>query len=140
MAHSSKKPDSSEGKSTTLVEAHLEALDHSERPLVDALRALIASAVPDALEEIKWNAPSFAKATHFATLNLRAKRGIQLVLHLGAKPRTDIDMRTIVTNDGGLLEWKGPDRAVLALTDLAQLQAHAVVIQRVVAVWSQAVD
>lgn len=122
------------------VEAHLDSLRHPGRDLIDALRELIASAVPAAAESIKWNAPSFAKAEHFATLNLRAKRGIQLVLHLGAKPRTDLDMRTIVADEAGLLEWKGPDRAVVAVPSAAYLQANDELLQRIVAVWAGAID
>jgi hypothetical protein len=61
----------------------LDKLRHPERRLIDAVRGVIAAAAPSAVEQVKWNAPSFAMTEHFATLNLRAKRGIQVVLHLG---------------------------------------------------------
>lgn len=122
------------------ITTHLDGLGHPERALIDDLRALIATAVPAAVEEIKWNAPSFAMAEHFATLNLRAKRGIQLVLHLGAKPRTNIDMRDVVKDPAGLLEWKGPDRAVVAVVDIAYLRANAQALQRIVTTWARAVE
>ena len=60
------------------VGALLDKLRHPERRLIDAVRDLIAAAAPAAIEQVKWNAPSFAMSEHFATLNLRAKRGIQL--------------------------------------------------------------
>lgn len=138
MSKASRKPPAS-GAGAVTVDMHLDALQHAERALIDALRALIAGAVPDATESIKWNAPSFAKGEHFATLQLRAKRGVQLVLHLGAKPRTDVDMRTLVADDAGLLEWKSADRAIVTLRDIAHFGENRASLQRIVSVWSEAV-
>ncbi len=117
----------------------LDAIEHPERDLIDALRELLATSVPRAVEEIKWNAPSFAKSEHFATLNLRAKRGMQLVLHLGAKPRSDLDMRMLVSAPADLLEWKGPDRAVVNVRDASHLAAMRNDLQRVLKTWAQQV-
>ncbi len=33
----------------------------------------------------KWNAPSFRTREYFATTNLRAKTGVGVILHFGAK-------------------------------------------------------
>lgn len=138
MTKASRTPATPKSRIAT-VDLHLDALKHTDRALIDALRGLIASAVPDATESIKWNAPSFAKGEHFATLNLRAKQGVQLVLHLGAKPRTDVDMRTVISNEAGLLDWKSADRAIVILRDVAHLDANRETLGRIVSVWSNAV-
>lgn len=117
----------------------LDRLRHSERRLIDAVRALVAAAAPAAIEQVKWNAPSFALSEHFATLNLRAKHGIQLVLHLGARPRADLDMRSVIKAPAGLLDWKGPDRAVVAILDAAHLEEIGPALGRVVKAWARVV-
>lgn len=89
--------------------------------LIDAIRAIIRRAVPAAREEVKWNAPSFATAEHFATFHLRAKEGVQLVLHLGARPRKDVDLREELPEAAAIATWKGPDRAVVVVRDAAEL-------------------
>ncbi len=138
MTKASRTPETPKSRIAT-VDLHLDTLQHTDRALIDALRGLIAAAVPDATESIKWNAPSFAKSEHFATLNLRAKQGVQLVMHLGAKPRTDVDMRTVVGDDAGLLDWKSADRAIVSLRDVAHLDASRETLGRIVSVWSNAV-
>lgn len=117
----------------------MDALRPSQRVLVDAVRQVIARAVPRATESVKWNAPSFALAEHFATFHLRAKTGVQLVLHLGAKVRPDTDLRTVITSPGDLLEWKGPDRAIVSLRDVTHLAAVRRELTRILKAWSQQV-
>ena len=67
------------------VETWLAALDHPCKEEVLALRQIILAADPAISEEIKWNVPSFRTSEHFATLNLRVKKGIGVILHFGAK-------------------------------------------------------
>ena len=121
--------------SSASIAALLDASPHPQRAVIDALRALIARAVPAAVESIKWNAPSFATAEHFATFNLRAKPGVQLVLHLGAKPRRDVDMREAIEADASLLEWKGPDRALVTVRDAAHLATLRAPLTRILRTW-----
>jgi hypothetical protein len=122
------------------VEALLDASPHPQRPVIDAMRAIIARAVPDAVESVKWNAPSFATAEHFATFNLRAKTGVQLVLHRGARPTQTVDMRAVLGEDAQLLEWKGPDRAVLTVRDAAHLATLRMSLGRLVRDWATHVE
>ncbi len=100
------------------------------------MRALIARAVPHATESIKWNAPSFALAEHFATFHLRAKAGVHLVLHLGAKPHSAVDMREALGIKAAFLDWKGPDRAVVAVRDAAHLSTIQPQLARVIRAWA----
>ena len=124
--------------STDAVGDFLDTLRHPERRLIDAVRGLIAAAAPAAVEQVKWNAPSFAMSEHFATLNLRATRGIHLVLHLGARTRRDLDMRTVIKAPAGLLDWKGPDRAVVAIPDAVHLEQIGPALGRVIKAWTRA--
>lgn len=118
------------------VDAMLDELAPPQRPLIDALRRMIARAVPGASESVKWNAPSFALSEHFATFHLRSKAGVQLVLHLGAKRRPDVDMRTVIGPRSGVLEWKGPDRAIVTVRDATHLKEMRAELSRILKVWS----
>lgn len=122
------------------VEALLDASPYPQRPVIDAMRAIVARAVPEAVESVKWNAPSFATAEHFATFNLRATSGVQLVLHRGARPARVRDMRDLLGADAQLLEWKSPDRALLTVSDAAHLAALRAPLGRLVRVWAKHVE
>jgi hypothetical protein len=101
------------------VAAVIAAMPPDLREMATALRALVRSVDASVGEAIKWNAPSFhtAQGVHFATMNLRAKDGPLLILHLGtgkrAMPAGAID------DPAGLLTWLGPDRASVRVRDAA---------------------
>lgn len=133
---SKRRPELQLRRGASGVTSLLDAAKHPQRPVIDDMRALIAGAVPAAVESIKWNAPSFATAEHFATFHLRGKVGVQLVLHLGAKPKTAQDMRRIVADDRGLLEWKGPDRAIVTVRDAAHLATIRTDLTRLITSWA----
>ena len=122
------------------VEAFLAALEHPQKPAILALRTLILGAAPGITEHVKWNAPSFRTTEDFATFHLRARHGVQLVLHLGPKPRPDSSVRRGVADPAGLLTWKGPDRAVVILPDLTAVEAQADVLQALVRQWITFLD
>jgi hypothetical protein len=133
-AHSKPAPASS--RQADAVTALLDAADHPQRAVIDAMRTLIARAVPSASESIKWNAPSFALAAHFATFHLRAKSGVHLVLHLGAKPLRALDMREALGVEAPFLDWKGPDRAVVTVRDATHLTTLQPALTRVLRAWA----
>lgn len=109
----------------------LASLDHPHKPAILAVREIILG-TPGVTEGIKWNAPSFRTTEWFATFHLRAKAGVMVVLHLGAKVR-DRDALTIDDPDG-LLNWLGKDRASVTFADEADVaakrDAFAVLIRR----------
>ena len=74
------------------VESFLAALNHPMKPEILAVRQTILGADPSITEGIKWNAPSFRTTEWFATFHLRAKVGLQVILHLGAKARSSPDI------------------------------------------------
>lgn len=105
------------------VDAFLAELKHPHMAAILALRELILSASPAVREGIKWNAPSFRTGDDFATFHLRAKDGVQLVLHFGAAPRRDSAARDEIDDPSGLLSWKSPDRAIVTFRELDHVLA-----------------
>lgn len=108
---------------------------HPEQLVVDALRRILLAADHRIKEAVKWNAPSFHTAEHFATFHLRAKDKVQLILHLGAKPRPDATVRDDVAGSPVPLEWKGHDRAVVTFHDLAEVRRHEAAFTRLIRQW-----
>ncbi|WP_309573489.1 DUF1801 domain-containing protein [Deinococcus sp.] len=55
------------------VSAFVAALEHPHRGQVERWRALILAADPAIREKVKWNAPSYRLADHFATFPAAAR-------------------------------------------------------------------
>ena len=108
---------------TEEVDAMLAALEHPHTPEIVALRRIILAADPRIGEGIKWNAPSWRTSEWFATTQLRARGGVQLVLHFGAKKRDGFAPRAAIADPESLLEWAGDDRAFARFRDLADVEA-----------------
>ena len=117
---STKKPRPAKAPAAD-VETFLASLEHPFAREVLALRQLILGADPRISEGIKWNAPSFRTSEWFATFQLRAKDGVQLILHLGAKKRPELEGLAIA-DPASLLEWLGPDRASVKFRDLKHVE------------------
>lgn len=119
------------------VQAFLAALDHPRKPEIQALRGIILGAVPAIGEGIKWNAPSFRTSEWFATFHLRAKAGVQVILHFGAKVRDRPGARPAIADPESLLVWLGPDRASATFRDLADVEAKHPAFEALVRQWIQ---
>jgi hypothetical protein len=117
------------------VDAFLAALEHPHRAEILALRQIILGADPRIEEGIKWNAPSFRTSEWFATFHLRAKAGVQVILHFGAKVRDRSAARAAIADPDGLLEWLGPDRASAKFRDLDDVQAKRPAFTAVIRQW-----
>ena len=117
------------------VEAFLASLEHPRKPEILALRQIILGADRSIGEEIKWNAPSFRTSEHFATFHLRAKDGVQIILHFGAKKREDRAAGVRIADPGSLLEWLAPDRASVKFADLEDIDAKRSAMTKVVRQW-----
>lgn len=113
----------------------LAALEHPDKPAILALRALILAADPRIAESIKWQAPSFYTTAHFATFHLRAKVGVQLILHLDAKKRLVPPGLREMADPRGLLTWLAEDRATVVLHDVADVAEKAEALTTVVRQW-----
>lgn len=112
------------------VEAFLSSLRHPFRQDILALRQIITIA-----ESIKWKAPSFYTSEHFATMNLRAKTGVGVIMHFGAK-KNDISTRGVTIRDpDSLLEWLSKDRAMVTFRDLNDIAARGPAFTNLIREW-----
>lgn len=117
------------------VEAFLAALDHPRGAEILALRQVILGADPAIAEGIKWNAPSFRTSEWFATFQLRARDGVQVILHLGARKRDAAAPPVEIADPDSLLEWLGADRASVKFRDLADVEARGPAFAAVIRRW-----
>lgn len=117
------------------VDAFLAALDHPHKPEILALRRIILDVDPGVREGIKWNAPSFSTSEHFATFHLRAKDGVQIILHLGAKVRASAITGVVIADPSALLEWLAADRAAVKFRDLRDIEARGAAFSAVLRQW-----
>ncbi len=117
------------------VEALLASLDHPRLREIEALRQLILGADPAISEGVKWNAPSFRTSEWFATFHLRAKDGVQVILHFGAKKRDTAAARAAIADPESLLEWLAADRATARFRDLEEVEAKRDAFAAVVRQW-----
>jgi hypothetical protein len=117
------------------VETFLAGLEHPFKPELLVLRQIILSADPGITEGIKWNAPSFRTSEYFATLHLRAKDGVQVILHLGAKKRDNAISDGAIADPESLLEWLASDRALAKFRDLKELDAKRSAFAEVIRQW-----
>jgi hypothetical protein len=126
---------SSNRSGTDAAESFLTALEHPFKPEILALRQIILAADASITEEIKWNAPSFRTSEHFATFQLRAKDGVQIILHRGAKPREPSAEGLEVADPDSLLEWLGKDRASVTFRNLDEVERRRPAFAQLIRHW-----
>jgi len=117
------------------VEAFLAALDHPFKPEILALRQIILGVDPSITEDIKWNAPSFRTSEFFATMHLRAKDGLQIILHLGAKTRDTASAGIAIADPEALLVWLAKDRAAVTFRDLNDIGERRSAFAQIIRQW-----
>jgi hypothetical protein len=115
------KASSPEADGTKDVKAFFASLSHPAKRELQLLRKIILGADPSITERIKWKVPSFRTSEYFATLNLRAKDGIQVILHLGAKAGKSASG---LSDPAGLLQWLGKDRALVTFRDMKDIRGR----------------
>lgn len=116
-------------KDPETVDDLLDRIDHPQRAAIDAVRKAIVGADESISEGVKWNAPSFRTTEWFATVNLRSKGELQVILHLGAKVRAK-QKRPDIADPKGLLKWLGDDRAMATLGEgAADRKALAAIVR-----------
>ena len=87
------------------------------------MRRIILDADASIAEGSKWNAPSFRTTEYFATFNLRAKAGTQLILHFGAKQNDIANTGLSIPDPEGLLNWLARDRVTVSFRDMNDIVA-----------------
>ncbi|WP_369258350.1 DUF1801 domain-containing protein [Geodermatophilus amargosae] len=103
---------------------------------VQRLRTALLDGVDGLTEQVKWRSPTFVHGgVGRMTVDLsRARRAVP-VFHRGARVRSDA---FVCAGPTGLLEWRGPDRALVPHTDSAALQAAVPVLTGPVRDWVRA--
>lgn len=109
-------------------------LDHPHKAGIEALRSMILGLDEHIVEAVKWNAPSFALKEHFATFKLYPPKCIQLVLHTGAKAKSNTKTFDVEDPDH-LLKWPATDRCVLSLASSEALEARRASVQKILEQW-----
>ncbi len=97
------------------VQTFLDGLDHPLKPEIEAVRRILLGVDPAVHEAIKWKSPSFRTTEFFATVNLRAKDGVELVFHTGARKRAPPPDGIRIADPEGLARWLAPDRCLVTL-------------------------
>jgi hypothetical protein len=120
---------------TKAVDDFMAKLDHPHKRDIETLRKLVLAVDPSIGEGVKWNAPSFRTTEYFATTHLRARTGIGVILHLGAKARALPKGGLAIDDPEGLLKWLGPDRAMVELGAGEDLAGKAAAFQAVLRQW-----
>lgn len=119
---------------TSGTESYLADLADDTRQMIDALRAIVRSAAPGAVETIKWNAPSFAvDGQDRITLGLDRKGAARLVLHCGAKPRAIVDLTAL--DHGAVAQWPSLDRGVVVFRDLEDIRQREIAVSALCSRW-----
>jgi hypothetical protein len=118
------------------VDALLAASEHPMADPVQRLRAALLDGVDGLTEHVEWRSPTFVHGgVDRMTVDLsRAGRAV-LVFHRGARVRSDA---FAFADPTGLLEWRGPDRALVTYTDAADLGAAVPVLTGLVRDWVRA--
>lgn len=120
---------------TAAVDRWMAALDHPQKPALQALRKVLCGASKTVREGVKWNAPSFWTTEYFATTGLRTKVApLAVIFHLGAKKKST-KVRTQIADPDGLLQWLGDDRALLGFQGLADVRKKKAAVQALVRQW-----
>lgn len=135
MPASKRPPHSTAQDTTAAVDQFMTELRHPFKAEIEALRRAVLAVDPSIAEGIKWNAPSYRTSEYFATTHLRAKTGIGLVLHLGAKAREFPSGSLAISDPGKLLKWLGKDRAILEFRTAKEVEDAIPALQAVLRDW-----
>ena len=119
------------------VAAYLTTLAPPVQPLVEAIRSAVLAASPPITEGIKWNSVSFYRSGWFATINVRPKGGVQVVLHLGVRARPEAAIAQSIRDPDELLKWMSADRAIVAFGSSDEFEAKRASFVSVVQQWAE---
>ena len=71
----------------------------------------------------------------FATFKLQPPGTVQVILHRGAKLRTDLPEGVKIDDPEKLLKWAAPDRAILSFGDPPDIKAHEKAVLLILRQW-----
>jgi hypothetical protein len=128
-------PRRSEHDDSVSVTAYMGALEHPMKSVIEAMRAAILDSDRTITEGIKWNTASFYCHGWFATVGVRAKTGVQLVLHHGAKVRDGSTLSETISDSSPLLTWLAKDRATITFISAEDFQRKQVAFKKIIKQW-----
>jgi hypothetical protein len=129
-------PRRSEYDDSDSVTAYMKLLEHPLKPVVEAIRRTTLEADQRITEGIKWNSPSFYCYGWFAAINIRAKKGVQVVLHHGAKVRSDSTLNSTIDDTSHLLTWPSKDRAIVSFVSAEDFQSKHGAFEKIIRQWA----
>jgi hypothetical protein len=113
--------------------AFMAALEHPLKADIETVRKLILCVNPAISDGVKWNSLSFRRTDWFATVHLRSRDAVQVVLHTGVKAKDNPDFD--IPDPNGLIRWLAKDRALVTLGSGKTLKANATAFKGVVKAW-----
>lgn len=131
---SSKTPTMAKASAELTADDLLVTLDHPLAAEIELVRKAILSTDKSISDGVKWNSLSFQTTEWFATVNLRSRDSLQLVMHLGAKAGKEAPVEAI-PDPKGLLKWLGKDRALATLGTGAEVKAALPSFKAIVKAW-----
>jgi hypothetical protein len=135
--HSGHAPRRIDHDDTESVTAYLSSLKHPLKSVLEAIRITILEADRTITEGVKWNSPSFYCYGWFATVNIRAKKGVQVVLHHGAKVRDESTLSLTIDDSSQLLRWLSNDRAIITFESAEDFQSKRGAFQKIIKQWAK---
>jgi hypothetical protein len=130
-------PRRSDHDDTESVTAYINTLEHPLKSVIETIRRTILEADRTITEGIKWNSPSFYCYGWFATINIRAKKGVQVVLHHGAKARDDSTVSLTIDDSTQLLKWLSKDRAIITFVSAEDFRSKRGAFQKIIKQWAE---
>ena len=117
------------------VDVLLSSLKHPATAEIQTLRAIVCEVSPSIQEGVKWKTPSFRVDEYFATINLRERQGVGVVLHFGAKVRDVAAGPESIDDPDKLLKWLAKDRATVTFSGKDDIAARKPAFQAVLRQW-----
>jgi hypothetical protein len=123
------------------VDAFLVSLAHPLEAELQQVRRLMLGLGPSIREEIKWNSISFRnERDFFATVHLRARAAVQLILFTGVKKKATAETGVPVEDPSSLIErWLARDRCLVSLGAGAAFRANRAALAALAAAWLRSV-
>ncbi len=122
------------------VTSFLDLDKHPFRVEIEKLREVILSSNKGLTENIKWNGPNYSiKDQDRITMRINPPKQLQLIFHRGAKV-LDAPKTKLITEDFGILVWKGNDRAVATFKNMNDIVSREKELKQIVKDWIKAAN
>ena len=125
----------SEYDDTKAVTAFLKALEHPLKSIMEMIRSAILNSAPGITEGIKWNTASFYCQGWFATIGVRSRTGVQVIMHHGTKAQRDSTLSQTIEDSSQLLTWLAKDRALITFHGAGDFENRREAFRKIIRQW-----